>query len=145
MKSLDVLRVCCLLGLHDKSMWEAGAGLYVTRQGSFGLHSKFGPLLMMPIWWRHVRQGGMFREPLITAPACRSQDGMFNCIPHHTVLINKVTAFTGRAQCVCVYVCECVSVCVSLFSCKYELCALKQRASAPPWLLHWRCKPEQRK
>ena len=42
----------------------------------------------------------MFWEPLITAPPHRSQNGMFNCIPHHTVLINKVTAFTGRAQCV---------------------------------------------
>lgn len=43
----------------------------------------------------------MFREALITAPPRRSQKGMFNCVPHHTVLINKVTAFTERAQNVC--------------------------------------------
>lgn len=37
------------MGLHDKSMWEARTGLYVTRQGSFELHSKFGLLLVMPV------------------------------------------------------------------------------------------------
>lgn len=39
-----------------------------------------------------TREAGMFGEALITAPPRRSQNGMFNCIPHHTALINKVTA-----------------------------------------------------
>ena len=44
MKRLDILLdKCCLLGLHDKSKWEAGARLYVTRQGSFELRSKVWP------------------------------------------------------------------------------------------------------
>lgn len=40
MNRLDLLWKCCLLGLHDKSKWEAGARLYVTYQGSFELRSK---------------------------------------------------------------------------------------------------------
>lgn len=90
------------------SMWEVETGLYVTCQGSFALRSKFSLLLVMPVWLRHVRRGGMFGEPLITAPPRRSQNGMFNCIPHHSALINKATACTGGAQCVCVSEWECV-------------------------------------
>lgn len=67
----------------------------------------------------------MFREPLITAPHRRSQDGMFNCISHHTVLINKVTAFTERPQ----YVHAGVYLTVCFHA---SVCAFEQRASVPP-------------
>lgn len=82
-------------------MWEAGTGLYVTCQGSFELRSKFGLLLLMPVWQRHVRRGKMFRERLITATPRTSQNRMFNCISPLMAGKNKVTAFTGRARCVC--------------------------------------------
>lgn len=48
----------------------------------------------------HRERGRMFREPEITAPHRKSQNGRLNCIPHYGVSINKVAAFTGRPRCV---------------------------------------------